>query len=141
MLDDSGSMSGSRWKDLMKCVTIFIKKLLADKILESNSWITAINHNETSIVYFQESQPDLKLIDKIKFRGNSNDFDNPLFDAHRICKKNPEKYDKLLLYFMSDGQWSFPQSGINRLIQDNTIINKIEFHSIAFGSRADKDIL
>ena len=65
MLDDSGSMSGSRWKDLMKCVTIFIKKLLADKILESNSWITAINHNETSIVYFQESQPDLKLIDKI----------------------------------------------------------------------------
>ena len=42
---------------------------------------------------------------------------------------------------MSDGEWTFPQSGINRLIQDNTIINKIEFHSIAFGPRANKDIL
>ena len=42
---------------------------------------------------------------------------------------------------MSDGEWSFPQSGINRLIQDDTIINKIEFHSIAFSSRANKDIL
>ena len=42
---------------------------------------------------------------------------------------------------MSDGVWSFPLSGINRLLQDSTIINKIEFHSIAFGSKANKDIL
>ena len=42
---------------------------------------------------------------------------------------------------MSDGECSFPQSGINRLIYDNSIINKIEFHSIAFGPGANKDIL
>jgi hypothetical protein len=42
---------------------------------------------------------------------------------------------------MSDGVWTFPESGINKLIQENTIINKIDFHSIAFGPNADKDIL
>ena len=42
---------------------------------------------------------------------------------------------------MTDGDCTFPQSGINRLIQDNTLINKIEFHSIAFGRSANKDIL
>ena len=81
------------------------------------------------------------MIDIIKFRSGGNDFDNPLFDAHRICKKNSNDYDKFLLYFMSDGVWSFPQSGIDRIIKDNTIIDKIEFHSIAYGSGADKDIL
>jgi uncharacterized protein YegL len=141
MLDDSGSMTGKPWKDLMNAFTVFLNKLLDERMLKNNSWITVINHNETSVVYFEERQPDLSLINSIIFRSGENDFDNPLFDAHRICKKNPNKYDKFLLYFMSDGVWSFPLSGINRLIQDSTIINKIEFHSIAFGQNANKDIL
>ena len=92
----------------MDAFTIFLNKLLDEKILKNNSWITVINHNQTSIVYFEEKQPDLSLISSIIFRSGGNDFDNPLFDAHRICKKNPDKYDKFLLYFMSDGEWSFP---------------------------------
>ena len=108
MLDDSGSMRGKPWQELMKAFTKFLNKLLDDKYLKDNSWITVINHNETSIPYFEERQPDLSLIGLIKFRSGGNDFNNPLFDAHRICKKNPNKYDKFLLYFMSDGVWSFP---------------------------------
>ena len=92
----------------MDAFTIFLNKLIDDSILRNNSWITVINHNDTSIVYFEERQPNLSLIDLIKFRSGSNDFDNPLFDAHRICKKNSNDYDKFLLYFMSDGVWSFP---------------------------------
>ena len=107
----------------MDAVTGFLKKLIDDSILRNNSWITVINHNETSIVYFEERQPDLSLIDLIKFRSGGNDFDNPLFDAHRICKNNSNDYDKFLLVFMSDGEWSFPQSGIDRIIEDNTIID------------------
>ena len=108
MLDDSGSMTGKPWKDLMNAFTVFLNKLLDERMLKNNSWITVINHNETSVVYFEERQPDLSLINSIIFRSGENDFDNPLFDAHRICKKNPNKYDKFLLYFMSDGVWSFP---------------------------------
>ena len=42
---------------------------------------------------------------------------------------------------MSDGVWTFPQRGIDQLVNDETIIDKIEFHSIAFGNGADRKIL
>lgn len=54
MLDDSGSMGGKPWNDLMNAFTIFLKKLLEDNNLRENSSITVINHNSTSIKYFQE---------------------------------------------------------------------------------------
>jgi uncharacterized protein YegL len=75
MLDDSGSMSGKPWQDLMDAFTIFLNKLIDDPILRNNSWITVINHNETSIVYFEEKQPNLSLVNLIKFRSGENDFD------------------------------------------------------------------
>jgi hypothetical protein len=42
---------------------------------------------------------------------------------------------------MSDGGAEFPSSSINKLINDKTIIDKIEFHSVAFGGGANKTIL
>ena len=42
---------------------------------------------------------------------------------------------------MSDGVWTFPQKGIDQLVNDETIISKIEFHSIAFGNGADRKTL
>jgi uncharacterized protein YegL len=54
MLDDSGSMYGNPWNELMNAFTVFIKKLLEDSNLKENSWITVINHDESSIIYFKE---------------------------------------------------------------------------------------
>ena len=42
---------------------------------------------------------------------------------------------------MSDGGSSFPNDGINRFVNEKSIINKIEFHSVAFGSGANTSIL
>ena len=81
------------------------------------------------------------MIDLIIYRNGYTNFDNPLQEAYEICKKNPDKYDKFLLYFMSDGESEFPEQGINRLLEDYEFVEKIEFHSIAFGPVADKDIL
>jgi hypothetical protein len=53
----------------MNAFKIFLNKLLKDENLKKNCWITVINHNETSIVYFEERQPDLSLISLIKFRS------------------------------------------------------------------------
>ena len=54
MLDDSGSMSGKPWKDLMSAFSNFIDILENDINLKKNSKISVINHNETSIIYFKE---------------------------------------------------------------------------------------
>ena len=53
MLDDSGSMMGHPWKDLMKCVTTFIDKICEDNILRDNTRISVLNHNDTSKIYFE----------------------------------------------------------------------------------------
>ena len=42
---------------------------------------------------------------------------------------------------MSDGGSSFPYDGIKGFVNEKSIIDKIEFHSVAFGSGADKSIL
>ena len=56
--------------------------------MKKNSKLTVINHNDTSFVCINEEEPSLKLISKVKFRSGENNFDNPLFDAYDICKKN-----------------------------------------------------
>ena len=42
---------------------------------------------------------------------------------------------------MSDGVWTFPTDGIKKLVEEKQIIDKIEFHSVAFGEYANQDIL
>ena len=54
MLDDSSSMKGKPWEDLMKCVTTFMNKICEDNMLRDNTRISVLNHNETSIKYFEE---------------------------------------------------------------------------------------
>ncbi len=64
MLDDSGSMRGNPWNDLIDAIREkFLSKIIADPILKQNSYISVINHNDSIITYFQEREPDLKLID------------------------------------------------------------------------------
>ena len=71
------------------------------------------------------------------FRSGGNDFNPPLYDARTLCLKNSNSYDKFVLYFMSDGGCGFPDNGIKKLVEEKKIIDKIDFHSVAFGSGAD----
>lgn len=43
MLDNSGSMSGQPWKDLMIAVSDFISHLEGNYDLKRNSWLTEIS--------------------------------------------------------------------------------------------------
>ena len=38
---------------------------------------------------------------------------------------------------MSDGVSEFPKDGVKKLVDEKTLIDKIEFHSVAFGEGAD----
>ena len=54
MLDDSGSMTGKPWTDLIGAFSNFIDVLENDINLKENSKITVINHNQSSVIYFKE---------------------------------------------------------------------------------------
>ena len=52
ILDDSGSMTGQPWNDLMNAFKNFLRILETNPNQKENSKITCINHNESAILYF-----------------------------------------------------------------------------------------
>ena len=61
-------------------------------------------------------EPQKNLVEKIKFRGGENDFDKPLEMAHQICTVSLKSYDTIIFYFMSDGVWTYPERGIQLIL-------------------------
>jgi len=52
--------------------------------------------------------PDVSLINKIIYTNGGTNFAKPLSSAYDICKQDYEQYDEIILYFMSDGEDSYP---------------------------------
>ena len=52
MLDDSGSMKGKPWNDLMSAFGNFLSQLETNPNLKENCKITCINHDGEAILYF-----------------------------------------------------------------------------------------
>ena len=50
-------------------------------------------------------------------------------------------YDKIIFYFMTDGDSAYPDSAIKQILNENSYIEKLEFYSISYGSAAKKDTL
>ncbi len=53
MLDDSGSMRGTPWKELMQAVMIFFEKLSDNPLIKEKVKVSVIKHNYDSQVIFQ----------------------------------------------------------------------------------------
>jgi hypothetical protein len=64
-----------------------------------------------------------------------------LIEAYKIYKKNYEKFDKIIFYFMSDGIASYPADAINKILNEKKYIDKVEFYSIDYGLEADRTVL
>ena len=54
MLDDSGSMDGDPWDNLLKAYKKFIEQLIEDDDVKENSWVTVIRHNHEAELLFQQ---------------------------------------------------------------------------------------
>ena len=57
--------------------------------------------------------------------------------AYDLIDKTFQKYNKIFMYFMSDGVLVFPESVINKFDNNLLFKSKIYFYSIAFGSGTD----
>jgi uncharacterized protein with von Willebrand factor type A (vWA) domain len=57
---------------------------------------------------FEQKVPNVDLISNIQqLKGNTN-FNEPLIMAQKIISQSKDKYGKIILYFMSDGEADFP---------------------------------
>ena len=52
MLDDSGSMTGKPWTDLINSVQTFLSMLAGNQEQRNNGKVTCINHNGDAVLYF-----------------------------------------------------------------------------------------
>ena len=98
----------------------------------TNQRVTVTTHTMIVRTIFYKEKPRKNLVNLIDYRPGGNDFRVPLRDAYEKCCNCHSDFDKLILYFMSDGTGNHPWSSIN-LFSDHRFRNKIEFHCVGFG--------
>jgi len=137
-LDDSGSMYGQPWKDLMTAVIAFIDRRIAmctNAGAAAEDVVTILNHaSQTEVMCENEiitSHPETKT----KFRSGGNDFKKCLEKCHElITKADCATYTPVLL-FMSDGGCSNGEAEIQTLA--NTFPT-LKIFMIGFGRGCDQ---
>ena len=104
----------------------FLIYLTWNKDLRNNSWLTVILFNDDATTKFERRRPDKSLISLINVTptGGTN-FSAPLIAAYDITLKHFKEFDKIIYYFMSDGDASIPTNTISKIVNDKNIIEKI----------------
>ena len=75
ILDNSDSMNGTKWDELIKQFNVFLKNLSDDEDLKLNSWLTVINYNTVAYKMFEEKEPNIDLIKGIQRKNGHTNFD------------------------------------------------------------------
>ena len=81
------------------------------------------------------------MLSKIIYKGGGTEFNSPLNMAYNLCLEFYSTNDKLVLYFLTDGDANMPVAAIKAFKEDTTFKSKIEFHAVGFGRDADMKIL
>ena len=103
ILDNSYSMEGKPWGDLRKATEEFLRALANSR--EANSCkVSCVIYDDQSKIAFEDEKPCLGLIDRIQFEGGFTQYGPAMRHAFQICERTATKSDKLVFYFMSDGQ-------------------------------------
>ena len=142
MLDDSGSMKGKRWDDLMKAFTIFLNKLLKDNNLKENSWITVINHDGRYIGWMDENSIDQNCNNSAVFKSNELEESHQTFDIAGTKENqnftvfpNPASNEiNIQINNNSDANYSFFISDLNgrRVLDISNLESKINKFDVSF---------
>ena len=53
--------------------------------------------------------------------------------GYDAAKKNFSNYDKIIIYFMTDGSSSYPTNAVKMFNEDKELMSKLEFHCVGFG--------
>ena len=61
--------------------------------------------------------------------------------AYKLCETFHKKYEKLILYFMTDGVAKYPAAAIDEFNNKNSFKKKIEFSVVGFGEDIEIECL
>ncbi|XP_075241098.1 uncharacterized protein LOC142336280 [Convolutriloba macropyga] len=130
-LDDSGSMSGNPWRELVSAVDDFVQRR---KTLSSSDKISIAIHNHATRVV-AEYQPITSFASSwLTFNGGENDFSLALRTSDGLIGRHLEKNVKPVLVFMSDGIWYDGEVEMEEIARKYTVANGLDVYTLGFGS-------
>ena len=130
-LDDSGSMRGSPWTELVSAVNAFVAQRKASS--SSDMISIAIHNHKTRIT--AEYQPITSFASNwLTFHSGENDFSQALSISDGIIGRHLDKNIKPVLVFMSDGIWHNGEVEMEELARKYRVANGLEVYTVGFGS-------
>uniref|UniRef100_A0A6B2KYW0 SecA family profile domain-containing protein n=1 Tax=Arcella intermedia TaxID=1963864 RepID=A0A6B2KYW0_9EUKA len=137
-LDDSGSMSGRPWADLIKAVAAFCQKqieLCTSQGTQPNDIVTIINHNHTPEIMCRKVPVTSNPEKSTRFRSGGNDFSRVLNMAEQEIAQNDFHAYIPTLLFMSDGGCGNGETEMERIAK---MFPTLKVFTIGFGSGCDQ---
>ena len=135
-LDDSSSMGGKPWRDLMAGVKAFLDRRLSHS---NQDLVTIVNYSDSAEVKCR----NINILDephtKTSFRGGCTDFAAGLQCVENEMKNIGDSYEPILV-FMSDGGCNNGDVEIERIAKDFAKKN-IQVFVLGFGSGCDQNRL
>lgn len=145
LLDESDSMKGDRWDSLMKAVKGFMQKLITNVNIKQHSKVTLVTYDwYDPQVRFSQKSPDASLTDGIEpYYGWGTRFNKAMNTAYDECAKNSDRYDRIVLFFMTDGESAYPEEEVTKFKNDSSLMKNLEFHAVGFSddSEANFEVL
>ena len=91
----------------------FIEKLSSDRNLKDYSKVSIITYTTSAKLNCENQNPNVNLLNSVKFMGGGTNFDKPLMLVKDLAIKHLNDFDSFHVCFLSDGIASLPKEAIN----------------------------
>jgi uncharacterized protein YegL len=134
-LDESGSMGGKPWADLVAAYNMFLRVRGAANQGTSRDIVSVVLHDHEARVITQNT-PLAAAPTALPFQGRGNNFVVALQQTKAVVDATPAGYTPVLL-FMSDGGCGTPSEPVMESIFSSHRARGLQVHVVAFGCGAD----
>ncbi|CAF0730234.1 unnamed protein product [Adineta steineri] len=132
LLDNSGSMKGTPWDNLLAACQVLIKARVDGGTIDH---LTVITFNEKADLFCSDQPMKSVNISKVACTKKGTDFEPAFKLVYNVLESSKEKNSSLkhVIVFMSDGEAEYPQAQLNLLkpMLDDQIK---EFWTVALGT-------
>ena len=136
LLDESGSMHGNPWQELMQAYASFIDSKKDEQ--SSINYISVITHDDLSRIRLNPELIGPNTAKYFDMRGGGNTFTLAFQTSENLVRMVNDA--EPIIIFMSDGCAEDPSVFVQSMMTRYSA-NKLKIHSIAFGQHADLFIL
>ena len=133
-LDDSGSMTGNPWNDLVTAVNAFVAQRQSLPSSASSEMISIVIYNSVARIAAEYQPMSSFSRDWLKFNSGGTDFSIALTTADQIVGRHLDKNIKPVLIFMSDGGSYNGEVEMEQLARNYRVSNGLEVYTLGFGS-------